>query len=128
LLRWGNVFMAKLLQLLWLRPAEPRFTDVGCTFRALTRSTFTAILPLLRETGPAFSPEMMCAALQARCRVIEVPVTYRRRLGGESKHSDTFGRQARTALKMLRTILRKRFLERGRPVPGPDSSPVEQER
>lgn len=116
-LRWGNVFMAKWLQLCWLRPAEPRFTDVGCTFRALTRATFERIRPRLRETGPAFSPEMMCAALQARCRVIEVPVTYSPRLGGESKHSDTLGRQVRTAFKMWKTICRKRFLERSDPVP-----------
>jgi glycosyltransferase involved in cell wall biosynthesis len=113
LLRWGNVFMAKFLQLCWLRPAEPRFTDVGCTYRALSRETFEKIKPRLRETGPAFSPEMMCAALQERCRIIEIPVTYSPRLGGESKHSDTFGRQARTAWKMFRTICRKRFLERG---------------
>lgn len=116
-LRWGNVFMAKFLQLCWLRPAEPRFTDVGCTFRALTKETFEKIRPRLRETGPAFSPEMMCAALQERCRIIEIPVTYSPRVGGESKHSDTFLRQAKTALMMFRTICRKRFLERGAPVP-----------
>jgi glycosyltransferase involved in cell wall biosynthesis len=112
LLRWGNVFMAKFLQLLWLRPSEPRFTDVGCTFRALTRPTFDAIRPLVGMPGPAFSPEMMCAALRARRRVIEIPVTYRRRAGGESKHSDSFGRQARTALAMFRTICRMRFWPR----------------
>jgi len=116
MLRWGNVFMAKFLQLCWLRPAEPRFTDVGCTFRALSRATFERIRHRLSQTGPAFSPEMMCAALQERCRVIEVPVTYGSRMGGESKHSDTFGRQARTAWKMFKTICRKRFLERGAPV------------
>jgi UDP-N-acetylglucosamine diphosphorylase / glucose-1-phosphate thymidylyltransferase / UDP-N-acetylgalactosamine diphosphorylase / glucosamine-1-phosphate N-acetyltransferase / galactosamine-1-phosphate N-acetyltransferase len=115
LLRWGNVAMAKLLQLLWLRPSEPRFTDVGCTFRSLTRETWQRIRPRLKERGPAFSPEMMCAALQERCRIIEVPVTYSPRMGGESKHSDTFVRQAKTALKMFRTICRKRFLERSRP-------------
>lgn len=109
LLRWGNVAMAKILQLLWLRPSEPRFTDVGCTYRALTRETWHAIRDHLRETGPAFSPEMMCAALNARCRVIEIPVSYSSRMGGESKHSDTFSRQARTALKMFRTICRKRL-------------------
>ena len=117
LLRWGNVFMAKFLQLCWLRPAEPRFTDVGCTYRALSRETFGKIRARLTETGPAFSPEMMCAALQERCRIIEIPVTYAPRLGGQSKHSDTFGRQARTAWKMFRTICRKRFLERGSPIP-----------
>jgi UDP-N-acetylglucosamine diphosphorylase / glucose-1-phosphate thymidylyltransferase / UDP-N-acetylgalactosamine diphosphorylase / glucosamine-1-phosphate N-acetyltransferase / galactosamine-1-phosphate N-acetyltransferase len=122
LLRWGNVFMAKFLQLCWLRPSEPRFTDVGCTFRALTRTTFDKIRHRLRETGPAFSPEMMCAALQERCRIIEVPVTYSPRMGGESKHSDTFGRQARTAWKMFRTICRKRFLERGAPRPAASGS------
>jgi len=108
-LRWGNVFMAKRLQVLWLRPSEPRFTDVGCTYRALTRATFEAIRPLLRETGPAFSPEMMCAALIARVRVVEIPVTYRPRSGGESKHSDTFARQARTAWKMFKVIWRMRL-------------------
>jgi glycosyltransferase involved in cell wall biosynthesis len=122
-LRWGNVFMGKFLQLCWLRPTEPRFTDVGCTFRALSRDTFERIRPLLSETGPAFSPEMMCAALQARCRVIEVPVSYSPRLGGESKHSDTFSRQARTAMKMFRTICRKRFLERSLDIP-PQQSPA----
>jgi len=122
LLRWGNVFMAKFLQLCWLRPAEPRFTDVGCTFRALTRATFAKIRPRLSQTGPAFSPEMMCAALQERCRIIEIPVTYSRRLGGASKHSDTFGRQARTAWKMFRTICRKRFLERSAPVSKQDAA------
>lgn len=117
LLRWGNVFMAKFLQLCWLRPSEPRFTDVGCTFRALSRATFEKIRHRLAQTGPAFSPEMMCAALMERCRIIEVPVTYSQRMGGESKHSDTFARQAKTAWKMFRTICRKRFLERGAPLP-----------
>lgn len=122
ILRWGNVFMAKFLQLLWLRPHEPRFTDVGCTFRALTRDTFTRIRPRLSQTGPAFSPEMMCAALQERCRIIEIPVTYANRIGGTSKHSDTFLRQAKTAWKMWRTIMRKRFLERSRPITGRDEA------
>ncbi|MEC9046968.1 MAG: glycosyltransferase family 2 protein [Planctomycetota bacterium] len=117
LLRWGNVFMAKFLQLCWMRPSEPRFTDVGCTFRALTKHTWGKIRGRTREPGPAFSPEMMCAALQERCRVIEVPVSYGNRMGGESKHSDTFARQAKLAWKMFRTICRKRFLERGAPTP-----------
>jgi glycosyltransferase involved in cell wall biosynthesis len=107
-LRWGNVAMAKFLELLWLRPSEPRFTDVGCTYRALHRSTFLAIKDSLRETGPAFSPEMMCAALNARRRVIEIPVTYRKRSGGESKHSASLRKVARTAWMMFKTICRKR--------------------
>jgi glycosyltransferase involved in cell wall biosynthesis len=113
MLRWGNVVMAKFLQLCWMLPTEPRFTDVGCTFRAVSRRTWERIHGRLREHGPAFSPEMMCAALQERCRVIEVPVSYCRRVAGESKHSDTFTRQLTTAWTMFRMIVRKRFLERG---------------
>jgi glycosyltransferase involved in cell wall biosynthesis len=109
-LRWGNVAMAKVLQVFWLRPDEPRLTDVGCTYRALTKDTWRRIRPMMTSRGPAFSPEMTCAALLARCRVIEIPVTYRRRAGGESKHSDTFARQARTAWMMFKAICRKRFL------------------
>jgi UDP-N-acetylglucosamine diphosphorylase / glucose-1-phosphate thymidylyltransferase / UDP-N-acetylgalactosamine diphosphorylase / glucosamine-1-phosphate N-acetyltransferase / galactosamine-1-phosphate N-acetyltransferase len=124
LLRWGNVFMAKFLQLCWMRPSEPRFTDVGCTFRALTKKTWEQIRERTREPGPAFSPEMMCAALQERCRVIEVPVTYARRMGGESKHSDTFSRQAKLAIKMFRTICRKRFLERGKKIDNGETQPA----
>lgn len=113
LLRWGNVAMAKYVELLWFFSHEPRFTDVGCTYRAVTREAFLRMRPHLRETGPAFSPEMMCQALLSGCRAIEVPVTYSRRLGGESKHSDTLSRQARTAWKMFKAICRKRLFGKG---------------
>jgi hypothetical protein len=52
---------------------------------------------------------MMVAALQVRKRIIEVPVSYHRRIGGESKHSANYFRISRTALRMLRTILLKRL-------------------
>ncbi|MEO0479324.1 MAG: glycosyltransferase family 2 protein [Planctomycetota bacterium] len=114
-LRWGNVAMAKIIQIMWARPDEPRFTDVGCTFRALSRDCFEQIKPLLHHPGPAFSPEMMCAALIYRRRVIEIPITYRPRAGGESKHSDGFSRQAKTAWMMFKAIMKKRFGHMRRP-------------
>jgi glycosyltransferase involved in cell wall biosynthesis len=116
LLRWGNVTAAKILEFLWYIPNEPRLTDVGCTYRALHRTAWQALRGGVREAGPAFSPEMICEALRLRLRVIEIPVHYFTRDGGESKHSKGLPQIARTALKMLRAILRKR-LERGsRPV------------
>lgn len=109
-LRWGNVAMAKLLEAFWYLPHEPRLTDVGCTYRALWATTWRAIRDGTREAGPAFSPEMICAAYQRGLRVIEVPVHYGERLGGESKHSDSFPKVAGTALGMFRAICRKRFV------------------
>ena len=117
-LRWGNVFVAKCFELLWYASCEPRLTDVGCTYRALSRDTWRRIRPHLREPGPSFSPEMMAEALIQRIRVIEVPVNYLRRRGGESKHSASWPKIARTARGMILTILRKR-LEGFRRAPDP---------
>ncbi len=109
LLRWGNVTMAKLLELCWYLPHEPRLTDVGCTYRALWTDAWAAIKPGTTEAGPSFSPEMICEAYRKGLRVIEIPVAYGARLGGESKHSDSFFKVAGTATGMFKTILRKRF-------------------
>ena len=108
ILRWGNVLVAKGVELLWLKQ-QPRFTDVGCTYRALWRETYQSIRPLLKGVGPELSPEMMIAVLQVSKRIIEVPVSYHVRIGGESKHSASYFKIAQTAFRMLRTILRHRF-------------------
>jgi len=109
--RWGNIFVAKTVEALWWGQ-QPRFTDVGCTYRALWRDTYRRIRPYLTGVGPELSPEMMIAVLQTRQRVIEVPVSYHRRVGGESKHSANYWHIARTATRMLRTIAYKRLTGR----------------
>jgi glycosyltransferase involved in cell wall biosynthesis len=109
LLRWGNVVVAKLLELFWYVSSEPRLTDVGCTYRALERRAWRRIRGGLSESGPAFSPEMMCEVLRRRMRLIEIPVHYFAREGGESKHSDSWLKVSRTATMMLRAIVRKRL-------------------
>jgi NDP-sugar pyrophosphorylase family protein len=106
--RWGNVLVAKGVELLWWGQ-QPRFTDVGCTYRALWRETYHSIRPLLKGVGPELSPEMMVAVLQVNKRIIEVPVSYHARIGGESKHSANYFKISQTALRMLRTILQHRF-------------------
>jgi UDP-N-acetylglucosamine diphosphorylase / glucose-1-phosphate thymidylyltransferase / UDP-N-acetylgalactosamine diphosphorylase / glucosamine-1-phosphate N-acetyltransferase / galactosamine-1-phosphate N-acetyltransferase len=106
--RWGNVIVAKLVEAMWWG-RQPRFTDVGCTYRALWRDTWMRIRGRVRGIGPELSPEMMVAALQERRRIIEVPVSYHRRVGGESKHSASYAHVSRTALRMLRTVIGKRI-------------------
>ena len=108
-LRFGNIAMAKLLEFFWFLPHEPRLTDVGCTYRALWDRTWPPLREGTRERGPQFSPEMICEAYRRRMRIIEIPVRYGARLGGESKHSRSFRQVTRTALGMFRTICRKRF-------------------
>lgn len=106
--RWANVVFGKLIEALWWGQ-EPRFTDVGCTYRAIWRDVYEKIRPRLVGIGPEASPELMIELLRQRRRVIEIPVSYYPRLAGRSKHSESYRSLARTALEMLRLIVRKRF-------------------
>jgi len=107
LLRWGNVCVAKLIELLWLFKHEPRLTDVGCTYRAVWKTVYMEMRDSLQGKGPEFSPEMMIEAIRHNKRVIEIPITYTGRIGGESKFSKGLLASARTAMKMLKLIFRK---------------------
>ncbi len=109
--RWANVAVGKLIEMLWWSQ-EPRFTDVGCTYRAIWSDVYRRIRDGLTGIGPEFSPELMIEVLRQHRRVIEIPVSYFPRFAGESKHSASFRHLARTAIKMLRLVMRKRFLGR----------------
>jgi len=67
--------LGKLLELLWWN-REGRFTDVGCTMRALWRSTYQEIEPQLRSNGPEVLAEMAIECMAHRQRVLEIPVNY----------------------------------------------------
>jgi NDP-sugar pyrophosphorylase family protein len=108
LLRWGNVLVGKLIEALWWK-YEPRFTDVGCSYRALWRDAYLRIRPYLTSDAAPFSPEMMIEVVRSEGRVIEIPVSYYGRRGGESKHSSSRWQSVRTGLRMLNLILRKRL-------------------
>lgn len=107
-LRWGNVFLGKLLEFLWWNE-EPRFTDVGCTYRGIWKDIFLKIKDNLKATGPEFSPEMMIEILRAKKRVVEIPISYYRRVSGESKHGGTYSRKTKTGFRMLFLMFKKRL-------------------
>lgn len=107
-LRWGNVLAAKFVEVLWWNK-EPRFTDLGCTYRGIWKDAYLTIRDNLIGTGPEFSPEMMVEILRANKKIIEIPVTYRPRIGGESKHSSSKINVLKTGLKMMKLVFKKRF-------------------
>lgn len=111
LLRWGNIFVAKLIELLWLYRNEPRLTDVGCTYRGIWRSAYNDIKKSLIGVGPEFSPEMIIEAMHYNKRIIEIPITYSGRIGGESKFSSNIIANAKTAIRMLKMIFRKKAID-----------------
>jgi len=107
--RLSNVFLAKLIELLWW-DFESRFTDVGCTFRAIWRSAYDTVKDHVITPGPEYSAEMMIELLQARERVIEVPVHYYTRSHSMyMKYQNVF-----TFWRMLRLIVGRRLAWAGR--------------
>ena len=107
-LRLGNVLAAKFIEMLWIS-REPRFTDVGCTYRTFWKTSYEEIQDSLSSSGPELSPEMMIEFVRRNMRVIEIPVSYYARIGGASKHSRGVWGVGRTAARMLKMTLRKRF-------------------
>ena len=81
---WGNVLLAKLLELKFFSMSflsRVRFTDVGCTFRAIKIESLRKIIDKLEVGGHHFSPHMTIVALKNGLKVIEIPVTFRKRVG-----------------------------------------------
>lgn len=105
IVRAANIFLAKLLEILWWN-LEPRFTDVGCTFRAIWKSSFRNVRRHLSSKGPEFSAEMMIEVLHARDRVIEIPVNYFNR----SQSMYRKYQNLTTFFRIFFLICRKRFL------------------
>ncbi len=107
-LRWGNWVVAKLTEVLY---NTSYLSDVGCTFRVLTREAIDTISPEFRAEGSAFGFEMMLLAVRRRLPLVQVPVRYLPRVG-QSAVTGAFGPAFRLGMQMIGMALRMRL--RGR--------------
>ena len=99
----ANQIVAKLVQ---SRFWGVRLTDMGCTYRALRVPSYEYLRPHLRVLGNHFSPHMFIEALRLRMRVIEIPVSFRIRVGISKGVGSDKLKAARVALRMLALIFR----------------------
>lgn len=104
-LRWGNVFVAKLLELLY---SGPCLTDCGCTLRLIRRDSLDKIKGNLTVGKSHFLPEMVILGLKKGIKMIEIPVNYRPRVG-TSKITGSFKGTFITAINMLGIIIGYKF-------------------
>jgi SAM-dependent methyltransferase len=118
-LKWGNWAVAKLVEVLF---NTSHLSDVGCTYRLLTRETLEAIQPKFSVGGSHFGPELMLLVITSGARVVEVPVNYLPRVGTSSVTGD-MGKAVKLGLQMIVYILRFRLRValRGRAKPQPRS-------
>jgi glycosyltransferase involved in cell wall biosynthesis len=100
--RAGNRLAVWLIQALY----GFRYTDLG-PFRAIRLSKLRALA--MADHNYGWTIEMQIKALQKGLQVIEIPVTCRRRLGGDSKVSGTLAGSVAAGVKILWTIARLGF-------------------
>lgn len=101
--RFGNWAMAKFLEVLH---NGPTLTDVGCTFKLVSREVYEKIehlFPLSLGDG-RFSPEFMIWVLRVGIHPIEIPVMFRQRVG-QSMYTGSIIKAAKLGLRMLPLII-----------------------
>jgi glycosyltransferase involved in cell wall biosynthesis len=99
--RFGNWLAARLLRILY----GVRVTDIG-PFRVMRRRDLLSLG--MREMTYGWSVEMIARAARRGLWVHEVPVSYRKRAGGDSKVSGNFTASVRAGGRILATIFRCR--------------------
>ncbi len=82
-----------------------RYTDMG-PFRAIRRGSLEQMQ--MSEMTYGWNLEMQLKAIQLNLRIIEIPVDYKRRIGGESKVSGNLGASVDAARRILGVFLRVR--------------------
>jgi glycosyltransferase involved in cell wall biosynthesis len=109
-LRWGNWGVAKGVEVLF---NTSHLSDVGCTYRLLTRRAYEHIRDKFSIGGSHFGPELMLLAIASGARFVEIPVNYLPRVGHSSVTGD-FGKAVKLGLTMIVFVLRFRLTTIGR--------------
>lgn len=105
---WGNLFLAKVLQFRFFNLkslGRVRFTDVGCTMRAIRKDALAKIIDELEVGDHHFSPHMILVALKNGLRVVEVPLTFGKRVGVSKGAGGNRKLATKVGLRMLWHIL-----------------------
>lgn len=104
-LRIGNIVVAKFLEYIFLGPT---LSDVGCTYKIISRNAYKKIKNELKVVGSEFQPELMIKLILKKIRILEIPVNYLERKGN-SKITYNFSSSLKLALKMIFLILSERI-------------------
>lgn len=78
LIRTGNLFLAKFMQLLY---SCNTLSDCGCTYRVFKKDVIRLILPFFSVGKSHFLPETVILCIFANKSFIEIPIHYKKRVG-----------------------------------------------
>lgn len=104
-LNGAQVFAAKMIGAMVKMLYGFRYTDMG-PFRAIRRECLERMQ--MQEMTYGWNLEMQIKALKIGLRVVEIPVDYRCRIGGESKVSGNMRASVKAGVRILGVFLRVR--------------------
>jgi len=107
-LQWGNWAVAKMIEVLY---NTSYLSDVGCTFRVMTREQAAMILAKSKLDGSAYGLEMLLLGVIMKARLVQVPVNYHERVGVSSVTGD-LGKTVKLGMEMIGLMLRMRARRR----------------
>jgi glycosyltransferase involved in cell wall biosynthesis len=105
-LKWGNWLVAKFVEIIFNTIS---LTDIGCTFRLISRDALEKIQPLFRVGGGHFGMEFLLLPILSRERLIEIPLNYKSRIG-ESKGTGHLGKTITICLNMIGLAINYRIV------------------
>ena len=104
-LKWGNWGVAKWVEALYNTTS---LSDVGCTFRVMTRAHAEHLLEHSTLDGSAYGLEMLLLTAKSSTKMVQVPVNYHPRVG-ESSVTGELRKTIPLGLEMFAMSGRMRF-------------------
>jgi len=99
----SQVFAGRMVGVLLRVLLGVKYTDMG-PFRAIRRSSLEQLQ--MSELTYGWNLEMQIKAAKHRLRIVEIPVDYRKRIGGESKVSGDLRASLKAAVRILEVLVR----------------------
>jgi glycosyltransferase involved in cell wall biosynthesis len=76
--RLADVIYAKVIEILY---QTTTLTDIGCTYKLFRKDTLRRLEPHFQVTDSLFATELLLLAATQRISFVEIPVTFRERVG-----------------------------------------------
>ena len=100
---WHQLFAGHVAGFLTGALYGASYTDM-CAFRAIRRDILLALG--MQEMTYGWNLEMQMRVARAHLRVLEIPVRYRRRIGGESKVAGSLSGSLKAGMRIISTFAR----------------------
>ena len=104
-LKYGNKIYAKFLNILF---GGPKITDVGSSFRVFPKFIYDQFKNNLRYKGPEFQLELTINLFKKKIKIIEIPITHKKRIG-KSHYTGNFFDSAQVVAQFTKVVLLKFF-------------------